>query len=284
MRRCRLALWLLVAAWPFGQGAAAGEIRGRFATPEERPLPGALVTLYAAPTDLLVGLTYSRDDGRFTLAGPPDAGSFYVIATQQERAARSQVFAYDPERPTPEVLLEDRGPGSFWFARAAPELLDYGVNALIGSVIGLTVGLGFKIAEDLKRQRKSRARYLGELRLWAARLGREREQIEELLALSPAPGDLLGRLAARSERIRDDADELARLLTPATYAEETGHWRVFGSASSAGQFQALAVLLSQIKSLRSERLLTASSEERAVLLAPIARLPGELERFLLLRS
>jgi hypothetical protein len=289
VRRRRLALGWVVAAGLAAQGAAAGEIRGRFSSPEQHPLAAALVTLYAADTDLLVDFTYSRDDGRFTLEGPPEAGNLYLLATRGEHAAKSPAFPYDPEQPTPEVMLEDRPPGgSSWLAAATPQVLDKGVNALVGSVIGLSVGLGFKIVEDRKRLGKSRARYFGEIRLWAARLDEERREIEELLGRRPAPEGLPELLGARGDKIRDDAGELERLLSPGAYVEQTGRWRTFGSSPSAGDFQALAALIGQVKSLAGrsglEKLLTASSEKRAELLAPIERLQGEIGRSSLLQG
>ena len=134
-----------------GYGSGKGNICGAFfKNTEKEPLPGALVALYKADTNLLVDNTYTLDNGQFTLKAPSLKGKFYIVATKGMISQKNE-FEFDPAKPAQYIAVHYHdSPNRFikvitWIIQK----FDY----MITTLIGLFIGLGFKWIQENKKRK-----------------------------------------------------------------------------------------------------------------------------------
>ena len=117
----------------------------------DHPLAGALIALYKADNNLLVDFTYTRNDGAFALKPPATEGTYYVVATKDQFSHKVDLD-YDPQAPARNLLIQHHQPKS-----TITRVLGYVSDKLVEVVnllIGLFIGLGFKVYEDRRKARQ----------------------------------------------------------------------------------------------------------------------------------
>ncbi|HEV7396463.1 MAG TPA: hypothetical protein VGN86_08130 [Pyrinomonadaceae bacterium] len=143
-----IVLWLFCSC---ARADSAGPTGFYYEDDLDHPLAGALIALYNADNNLLVDFTYTRSDGGFALKAPPTKGKYYVVATKDQFSQKVD-FDYDPQTPAQNLLIQHHQPKSvigtalIWIGGKLVE----GINLLIG----LLIGLWFKIYEDRKKARQ----------------------------------------------------------------------------------------------------------------------------------
>ena len=151
---------------PQGLGIDKDKIRGVFFTnTEKEPLPGALIALYNADTNLLLDYTYSLENGQFTLKAPPIKGKFFIVATKG-MISKKHPFEFDPGKPGQYLSLQYKdSPNGFfkfilwlilWFLKKS----DYMITTTIGIIIGLVINWLL----DRRKRKKKQENYIRTLR------------------------------------------------------------------------------------------------------------------------
>jgi hypothetical protein len=141
-----------------GYGSSTTEITGFLVTGQAgrqseltSPVPGALVAVYMADTNLLVDSTYTTDAGRFTLKGPGEKMRLYIVATKDNLSKRLD-FSYVPNIAAINLTVA-YGESTSRFAKV---LAYFGnsFNDTVKVLIGLFVGFGFKYLQDRSQAKK----------------------------------------------------------------------------------------------------------------------------------
>jgi hypothetical protein len=142
----------------------------------DHPLAGALIALYKADNNLLVDFTYTRNDGAFALKAPPTKGRYYVVATKDQFSHKVDLD-YDPQTPTQNLLIQHHQP-KHWVTRVIGYVGDKLVE-VVNLLIGLLIGLGFKVYEDRKKAHQVINREIKTVKDSAAEILRKYQSLEE---------------------------------------------------------------------------------------------------------
>lgn len=145
----------LIILWQFSvcAGAELAGISGFYYQDDlNHPLPGALIALYKADDNVLVDYTYTRNDGRFMLKAPTAKGKYYVVATK-DLLSRKLDFDYDPQTPLSNLMIQHHQPKST--LRKVVDYVGGRFDDVIKLLIGLFIGLGFKLYEDRRKARQT---------------------------------------------------------------------------------------------------------------------------------
>ncbi len=136
----------------FAMAGGGGGLTGFYYEDDlDHPLAGALIALYKADNNLLVDFTYTRNDGAFALNAPSTKSKYYVVATRDQFSHKVDLD-YDPQTPAQNLLIQHHQPKG-WLTR----VIGYVGNKLVEVVnllIGLLLGLGFKVYEDRRKARQ----------------------------------------------------------------------------------------------------------------------------------
>jgi hypothetical protein len=117
-----------------------------------RPLPGALIALYKTDDNTLIDFTYTRNDGAFALKAPALKGKYYVVATKDQFTQKKD-FDYDPAAAIPiNLMIQHHQPKSTF--KKFQDWVGTRFDDVIKVLIGLLVGLLFKIWDDRRKARQ----------------------------------------------------------------------------------------------------------------------------------
>lgn len=179
---CTLSIWFLILpAFP-GLCIELGQqrITGYFYNEGDKtPIPGALVALYDARSNLLVDYTYTLQNGHFTLAKPANNGQFYIVATKENISAKTDPFKYNNEETSKNITINyprhDRI-GSDIYKIA----LDFMSKAL-WLLLGVISGYWFKLLEGKLKAKGILKLYLGGIAREADSLPRLHDELKNLV-------------------------------------------------------------------------------------------------------
>lgn len=216
------------------------------------PLAGALIALYRADNNLLVEFTYTRDDGAFALKAPPTRGKYYVIATKDQFSHKVDLD-YDPQAPAQNLLIQHHQSKS-WIASVISYVGDKLVE-IVNLLIGLFIGLGFKVYEDRKKAHQVINREIKAVKDSTTEI---LSKYQSLLETANAYGASAGELAATERtnyiklatNIQTEVEELRKQLDANADLQEaiyTAHKLV-----GRNNYAALRKALRDIKELTTE--------------------------------
>ena len=216
------------------------------------PLAGALIVLYNADNNLLVDFTYTRNDGAFALKAPTAKGKYYVIATKDQFSHKLDLD-YDPQTPTQNLLIQHHQP-KHW----ATTVLGYVGNKLVEIVnllIGLLIGLGFKIYEDRRKARQVINREIKTVKDSTAEiLGKYRRLQETATAYGASAGEMAASKRAEyiglATNIGSEVEELRKQLDKNTALEEAIH--TAHKLAGRDNYAALRKALRDVKEVTTE--------------------------------
>ena len=211
-----------------GYGSPTAAITGFLVTGQARrqseltsPVPGALVAVYMADTNLLVDSTYTTDAGRFTLKGPGERMRLYIVATKNNLSKRLD-FSYDPNIAEINLTLAYGESTS----RLAKVLAYFwaSFNDTVKVLIGLFVGFGFKCLQDRSEAKKEFDKWVCTIRTSRGKLPSAYAELVRIWGRYDVVSD--------DEKIKEDyyaavsttskrAEELQRELTVTSSIENT---------------------------------------------------------------
>lgn len=218
----------------------------------DHPLAGALIALYKADDNLLVDFTYTRNDGAFALKAPPTKGKYYVVATKDQFSHKLDLD-YDPQTPAQNLLIQHHQPKN-WVSRMTGYVGGKLVE-VVNLLIGLLIGLGFKIYEDRKKAHQVINREIKTIKDSTAEILRKYQSLQET---ATAYGASAGGTAAEKRgdyidlatHIGSEVEELRKRLDNNTDLEEA----IYTAHKLAGRdnYAALRKALREIKELTTE--------------------------------
>jgi hypothetical protein len=218
----------------------------------DHPLAGALIALYKGDNNLLVDFTYTRNDGAFALKAPSTKGKYYVVATRDQFSHKVDLD-YDPQTPAQNLLIQHHQPKS-WITRVIG-YVGAKLVEVVNLLIGLLIGLGFKVYEDRKKARQVINREIKTVKDSTAEILRKYRSLQET---ATAYGASVSGVAAtkRAEyielatNIRSEVEELRKELDTNADLEEA----IYTAHKLVGRdnYAALRKALREIKELTTE--------------------------------
>ena len=272
----------LAILWAFSvcAGAEPAPINGFYYQDElSNPLPGALIALYKADDNTLVAYTYTRNDGAFTLRGPAAKGKYYIVATKDQFSHKLD-FDYAPEAYT-NLMIQHHQPTSAW--RTIGGYVGGRFVEALNLLLGLAIGLGWKVFEDRKKARQTILREIKTVEDSSADILTNYGQLEQI-ATDYGRSDTA---AARPKReayivvateIGTQAEALQKELDENTNLEEAVY--TLHKLTGRNQYAALRRAARDIKKLTD----TIVENNAAILDAPAANREAALQPFLTLRG
>jgi hypothetical protein len=219
----------------------------------DHPLAGALIALYKADNNLLVDFTYSRNDGAFTLKAPATNGKYYVVATRDQFSHKVD-FDYDPQTPAQNLLIPHHQPKS-WISK----VIDYVGGKLVeiaNLLLGLFIGLGFKVYEDRRKARQVINREIKSVKDSAAEILGKYQSLQDTASAYGASTDGTTAAEKRAEYIalasdiNGEVEELRKQIDENADLEEA----IYTAHTLVGRdnYGALRKALREIKELTTE--------------------------------
>lgn len=147
-----LGVALLGAPGPAPTQVLRPLVTGRVVSGDEATVAGALVTLHEEGDRRPRAHTYTAADGTFTLAAPPEAGSYVVVATAGGRTGR-RVFTREPAAALQYLVVPLTEEPPAW--RQALEFAGDKLDALLGTVLGLVAGFFLRRWEERSKARRT---------------------------------------------------------------------------------------------------------------------------------
>lgn len=244
-----MVLWLFC----FSARADSASLTGFYYEDDlDHPLAGALIALYRADNNLLVDFTYTRNDGAFALKAPPAKGRYYVIATKDQFSHKMDLD-YDPQTPAQNLLIQHHQP-KHWVTGVIGYVGDKLVE-VVNLLIGLLIGLGFKVYEDRRKAHRVINREIKTVKDSTAEiLGKYRSLQETANAYGASAGGVAASKRAEyielATNIRSEVEELRKQLDTNTDLEEAIH--TAHKLVGRDNYAALRKALREIKELTTE--------------------------------
>ncbi len=198
---------------PQGMGIDKDKIRGVFFNnTEKEPLPGALIALYNADTNLLLDYTYSLENGQFTLKAPPFKGKFFIVATKG-MTSKKHPFEFDPGKPAPYISLQYKdSPNPFIkkFIQWLTKKLDY--------LIVLIMGVGLNWWLNRRKRKEKQENYIQTLRGSIRAIGNGYESLGRIFK-EASNIDIRKRYLEITGEIKKNVENMEKKLDPEVFPD-----------------------------------------------------------------